>query len=88
MPYLSSTARMRKIPTRLPYSWLPQPPISGNCGWLPLHSPSGPPIGLTATGVPGGTSQSQCSRLTMTASATRALSGQRRTGRVTIGDHG
>src|SRR6516164_6466919 len=59
MPYLSSAARMRKIPTRLPYSWLPQPPMSGNCGWLPLHSPSGPPSGLTASGVSVGTSQSQ-----------------------------
>ena len=44
--------------------------------------------GLTGSGVPAGTSQSQCSRLTMTASATRALSGHLRTGRVTIGDHG
>jgi hypothetical protein len=38
--------------------------------------------------VSSGTSQSQCSRLTMTASATRALSGHRRTGRVTIADQG
>ena len=38
------------------------------------------------SGVPAGTSQSQCSRLTMTARATRALSGHLRTGRVTIGD--
>ncbi len=50
--------------------------------------PSGPPIGLMATGVPGGTSQSQCSRLTMTASATRAAPGQRSGGRAKIGDHG
>ena len=55
---------------------------------LPLHRPSGPPIGLTGSGVPAGTSQSQCSRLTMTARATRALSGHLRTGRVTIGDQG
>ena len=44
--------------------------------------------GLTGSGVPAGTSQSQCSRLTMTARATRALSGHRRMGRVTMGDHG
>ena len=43
-------------------------------------------IGLTASGVPSGTSQSQCSRLTMTTSATRAPSGHLRIGRVTIGD--
>ena len=65
-----------------------QPPISGNCGWLPVQIPSGPPIGLTATGVPAGTSQSQCSKLAMIVSATRALSGHWRTGRATIGDHG
>ena len=54
--------------------------IGKRAGWLPVHSPSGPPIGLTGKGVLGGTSQSQCSRLTMTASATRALSGHRRMG--------
>ena len=32
-----------------------------------VHRPSGPPSGLTASGVPAGTSQSQCSKLTMTA---------------------
>ncbi len=35
-----------------------------------------------------GSSQSQCSRLTMTASATRASSGHLSTGRVTMGDQG
>jgi len=45
-------------------------------------------MGVTGKGVPAGTCQSQCSRLTTTARATRALSGHLRTGRVVIGDHG
>jgi hypothetical protein len=36
------------------------------------HRPSGPPMGLTESGAFAGTSQSQCSRLTMTVRATRA----------------
>src|SRR6516225_9879787 len=56
--------------------------MSGKLGWLPVQIPSGPPIGLTASGVPSGTSQSQCSRLTMTTSVTRALSCHLRIGRV------
>jgi hypothetical protein len=44
MQYLPSTARMRKIPTQLPYSWCPTADI-GNCGWLPVHNPSGPLAG-------------------------------------------
>jgi N-methylhydantoinase A/oxoprolinase/acetone carboxylase beta subunit len=45
---------------------VPSTPEDQSVGFI--HIPSGPPIGLTASGVTSGTSQSQCSRLTMTTS--------------------
>jgi hypothetical protein len=88
MPYLSQYSEDAKDANTVSVLMVAVAADIGKVALVSAPQASETPSGLTANGLPAGTSHSQCSRLTMTARATWAPSGHRRTGRVTIGDQG